>query len=143
MVNPLLITKLYKPPARKEFLLRPRLVKYLSEGSNRKLTLVSAPAGFGKTILVSQWIREVGYAAIWISLDEGDNDPVQFLRYLFRALGSVIPGIEKDYLGLISSAKISSIPHIITLLVNDLANRFGPLFIVLDDSPIDIEFCFL
>lgn len=133
MVNPLLITKLYKPPARKEFLLRPRLVKYLSEGSNRKLTLVSAPAGFGKTILVSQWIREVGYAAIWISLDEGDNDPVQFLRYLFRALGSVIPGIEKDYLGLISSARISSIPHIITLLVNDLANRLEPLVIVLDD----------
>ncbi len=102
MSIPLLTTKLYIPPARPELVSRPRLIELLSaglwrnDGIARKLTLISAPAGFGKTTLVSEWVEAMGrappsiaamggatppIAIAWLSLDEGDNDPTRFLVY--------------------------------------------------------------
>ncbi len=91
----ILATKLYRPPSRPKVVLRPRLVERLNEGlaAGHRLTLVSAPAGFGKTTLVSEWVAGCGRPAAWLSLDEGDSDPSRFLTYLVAALQTVVPGI--------------------------------------------------
>ena len=99
MSEPLLLTKLYIPPPRPKIVLRPRLIERLNEGfCTRKLTLISAPAGFGKTTLVSEWVAGCGRPVAWLSLDEGDNDPTRFLTYLVAALQTIAPKIlEQGY----------------------------------------------
>src|SRR5512146_2871300 len=98
MSDQLLNTKLCWPILRKDVVHRQRLVELLNrglwqeDGFVRKLTLVSAPAGFGKTTLVSEWLRLVKFQAAWMSLDEGDNDPARFLAYLIAALRRIQPG---------------------------------------------------
>ena len=89
MSTPILATKLYTPPPRPKIVLRPRLIERLNEGTDCKLTIISAPAGFGKTTLVSEWIASCGRPAAWLSLDEGDNDPTRFLTYLVAALRTI------------------------------------------------------
>ena len=91
MAVPILATKLYAPPPRINVVSRPRLIERLDEGlsADHKLTLISAPAGFGKTTLVSEWIAGCEQPAAWLSLDEGDNAPVRFLAYFFAALQTV------------------------------------------------------
>ena len=95
MPTPILATKLYIPPPRAKIVLRPRLIERLNDGMHRKLTLISAAAGFGKTTLVSEWIASLtpgpsptgrGEPVAWLSLDEGDNDPTRFLAYLVASL---------------------------------------------------------
>jgi len=86
MSTPTLATKLYIPPPRPKIVLRPHLVERLNGGLHHKLTLISAPAGFGKTTLVSEWVAGCGQPVAWLSLDEGDNDPARFLVYLVAAL---------------------------------------------------------
>jgi LuxR family maltose regulon positive regulatory protein len=92
MVTPILMTKLYIPPLRPNLVPRRRLLERLNEGLHRKLTVVSAPAGFGKTTLLSEWVQSLeacgsmGVKGAWISLDEGDNDPARFGAYLTAAL---------------------------------------------------------
>jgi LuxR family maltose regulon positive regulatory protein len=91
--TPILAAKLYIPPARAKVVSRPRLIERLNQGLGenhgfgqalgfgRKLTLISAPAGFGKTTLVSEWVAGCQRPTAWLSLDEGDNDPARFLTY--------------------------------------------------------------
>ena len=79
MSTSILATKLYVPPPRPRVVLRPRLIERLNEGLHRKLTLISAPAGFGKTTLLSEWVAGCQRPAAWLSLDEGDSDPTRFL----------------------------------------------------------------
>ena len=102
MTAPILITKFYIPPTRAELVHRPELVERLNNGLNRKLTLISAPAGFGKTTLISHWLenlqadQEIHRQPIrvaWLSLDQDDNDPVRFLTYFITALNQ-IKGID-------------------------------------------------
>src|SRR5512138_2479000 len=87
----LLASKLFIPPLRPGLVPRPRLVQLLTGGlhARRKLTLISAPAGFGKTTLVVDWLRQVALPVAWLSLDEADNDPSRFLSYLAAALDQV------------------------------------------------------
>jgi LuxR family maltose regulon positive regulatory protein len=95
MISPILVTKLFIPAARPELVHRPRLIEQLNSGLHRKLTLISAPAGFGKTTLVSEWLdslrwdnqqeEQVKTWIAWLSLDEGDNDPARFLTYFIAA----------------------------------------------------------
>ena len=110
----LLQTKLYIPPIRPELVSRPRLIERMNaalpaksglsttrEGFLRALTLVSAPAGFGKSTLVSEWVQTVRdaiptVAVAWLSLDEGDNDPARFLAYLIAALRTIARGKTKE-----------------------------------------------
>ena len=91
MSAPILATKLYIPPPRSKIVLRPRLIEQLNEGlsSGRKLTLISASAGFGKTTLVSEWVAVCERPVTWLSLDGGDNDPARFLTYLLAALQTI------------------------------------------------------
>ena len=101
MTAPILATKLFIPPPRPKAVFRPRLIERLNEDLNRKLTLISAPAGFGKTTLVSEWVDQMAQVSFrlhpskvaWLSLDEGDNDPARFLAYLVAALQTITPQI--------------------------------------------------
>ena len=88
METSLLTTKLNIPPARPQLVPRPRLIERLQEGLNYSFMLVSAPAGFGKTTLASEWARQnqKRIRVVWVSLDEGDNDPVRFWDYFIAAL---------------------------------------------------------
>src|SRR5262249_1614504 len=83
---PLLTTKLYLPPACSQLVPRPRLLERLNAGVTRRLTLISAPAGFGKTTLLSAWIPQSPRCVAWVSLDEGDNDPPRFWSYFISAV---------------------------------------------------------
>ncbi|MFC1879623.1 hypothetical protein ACFLZW_06875, partial [Chloroflexota bacterium] len=85
MTTALLSSKLYFPPQRPELVSRPRLIERLDAGLRGKLTLVSAPAGFGKTTLVSEWVRGCGRPIAWFSLDKNDNDLARLLTYLIAA----------------------------------------------------------
>src|SRR6266851_9004575 len=89
MSTPILATKLYIPPPRPHVVSRPRLLERLNEGLHRKLILISAPAGFGKTTLVSEWLAGGPRLAAWLSLDEGENDLTRFLTYLVAALQTI------------------------------------------------------
>ena len=104
MSTPILATKLYIPPPRPKAVLRPRLIERLNEGLHGKLTLISAPAGFGKTTLVSEWVAdcergEPKVRVAWLSLDAGDNDPARFLTYLVAALQTIFAGIGAGGVG--------------------------------------------
>ena len=105
MSAPILATKLYIPPHQPRAVLRPRLVERLNEGAHRRLILVSAPAGFGKTTLLSEWVAGCGRPAAWLSLDEGDNDPARFLAYLVAALRTVAADIGEGVLGILRSPR--------------------------------------
>ena len=86
MPTPILATKLYIPSLRSNLVRRPRLIERLNAGLQRKLTLISAPAGFGKTTLVCEWIADCERPVAWLSLDEADSDPARCLAYLVAAL---------------------------------------------------------
>src|SRR6185503_16172731 len=95
MAGPLLETKLHVPRLRRTLVARPRLSEHLSRGAKSALTLVSAPAGFGKTTLLTKWLADApadGCAA-WLSLDQRDNDPAVFWTYLIAALQTAVPGV--------------------------------------------------
>src|ERR1700693_617026 len=103
MPTPILATKLYIPPLRPNVVSRPRLIERLNEGLHRKLTLISAPAGFGKTTLVSEWVEGIERPVAWLSLDEGENDPTRFLTYLVAALQTIAATIGEGVVGVLHS----------------------------------------
>jgi len=137
MSDPLLLTKLYVPPPRSKIVLRARLIERLNEGlaAGRKLTLISAPAGFGKTTLVSEWIAGCGLPVAWLSLDEGDNDPACFLAYLVAALQTIAANIGKGVLAILhaSQPQPSPIESILTALLNEITTVPDNFVFVLDD----------
>jgi len=151
MPAPILATKLYIPPPRPNIVPRPRLVERLNEGlaAGRKLTLISASAGFGKTTLVSEWIDRCGRRIAWLSLDEGDNDPARFLTYLIAALQTIAPNIGKGALAAIQSPQPPPTESILTTLLNDIVAFSDSFILVLDDyhmidsEPIDCALTFL
>src|ERR1700684_1406211 len=102
-VTTILATKLYIPPLRPNAVLRPRLIEQLSAGLHRKLILISAPAGFGKSTLLSEWTLGLGRPVAWLSLDEGENDPARFLAYLVAALQTIAPAVGEGTLGALQS----------------------------------------
>jgi LuxR family maltose regulon positive regulatory protein len=131
----LLSTKFYIPPTRPEFVPRPRLIERLNEGlsSGRKLTLISASAGFGKTTLVSEWVVSRKRPIAWLSLDEGDNDPTRFLTYLVAALQTVVANIGEGVLGALQSPQPPPPETILTALLNEITTIPDNFVLVLDD----------
>ncbi|MGZ6223688.1 MAG: AAA family ATPase, partial [Syntrophales bacterium] len=129
----LLRTKFYVPPVRSLQVARPRLIDQINAGLERALILISAPAGYGKTTLVSRWLKETKIASAWLSLDNGDNDPIRFLQYLLATLLPIAPGIENDLLGMLQGIQPAQFENVITLLVNELASVSDPFVLVLDD----------
>ncbi|MBZ0307292.1 MAG: AAA family ATPase, partial [Anaerolineae bacterium] len=133
MSVPILATKLYIPQRRPQAVPRPRLVKQLNDGRHRKLTLISAPAGFGKTTLVSEWLAQAEGSAAWLSLDESDNDLTRFLTYLVAALQTISIPISKRVTGALQSAQPIPMDAVLSTLVNDIAAFPDKFILVLDD----------
>jgi LuxR family transcriptional regulator, maltose regulon positive regulatory protein len=131
----LLATKTMIPPARPRLVPRPRLVERLEEGLAYDLILVSAPAGFGKTTLVGEWAREKRpqVHTCWLSLDEGDSDPVRFFEYLIRALQDFRPGLGEKILTWLHAPQPPPARSVLTALMNDLVGLSEDLVLVLDD----------
>lgn len=129
----LLRTKFYAPPNRSIQIARPRLSDLINSGLDRVLILVSAPAGYGKTTLVSSWLQETKIPSAWLSLDGSDNDPIRFLQYLLAALLPIAPGIESDLLGMLQGIQTSQFETAINLMTNELVSFSGPFVLVLDD----------
>jgi LuxR family maltose regulon positive regulatory protein len=129
----LLTTKLYIPPYRETLVARPRLTALLSNALAQGFTLVSAPAGYGKTTLVSSWLRETGIPGAWLSLEESDNDPVRFLQYLLTALQQIIPSVHFDLLDLVEGVQPASLQALMNILINEIAKSESRFVLVLDD----------
>src|SRR5262249_22180918 len=142
-------TKLYSPPPRPKLVPRPRLLERLNAELQRKLTLISAPAGFGKTTLVSEWLAGCPRPVAWLSLDEGDNDPARFLTYLVAALQTVAPDLGAEVLGVLQSPQPPPVDSILTTLLNNITTSPHEFILVLDDyhvidaSPVDRALAFL
>jgi LuxR family maltose regulon positive regulatory protein len=133
MSTPILATKLYVPPPRPKVVLRPNLFERLNEGMHCKLTLISAPAGFGKTTLVSEWVAGCEQPVAWLSLDEGDSDPTRLLVYLVAALQTIATDIGERVLGMLQSPQPPPIEAILTALLNEIAATPEDFILVLDD----------
>ncbi len=132
--DPLLATKLHQPRPRSRLVSRSHLIERLQQGMEHPLTLVSAPAGFGKTTLLAQWLAESGTPVAWLSLESEDNEPVRFLSYLLVALQTLDPRLGVTALSLLHSPQPASAEVVLTLLANDLARFEGEDFaLVLDD----------
>jgi LuxR family maltose regulon positive regulatory protein len=133
MDTPLLRTKLYIPPVRPERVARPRLIERLNAGLTRKLTLVSAPAGFGKTTCISAWVHTLDRPVAWLSVDPEDDDPGRFFTYLVAALQQVHPKLGRDIEGVLRSGQLPPGEIISTTLIHDLLAWNDPFVLVLDD----------
>ena len=156
MSTPVLATKLFVPPPRPGAVLRPRLIARLNEGlaAGRRLTLISASAGFGKTTLVSEWVAdcergEPKVRVAWLSLEEGDNDLTRFLTYLVAALQTVAANIGAGVLAALQSPQPPPAETLLTALINELAAIPESFVLVLDDyhvidaEPVDEALAFL
>ena len=132
-MTPILATKLYLPRLRPNVVSRPRLIERLNEGLHRKLTLIAAPAGFGKTTLVSAWVEGIERPTAWLSLDEGDNDPTRFLTYLVAALQTIAANIGEGVLGVLQSPQPPPPEAILTALLNEITTLPDNFVLVLDD----------
>jgi hypothetical protein len=133
MPAPVIATKLFIPPSRPNAVPRSHLIARLNEGLHRRLTLISAPAGFGKTSLASAWVRGCGRPAARLSLDNGDNDPTRFLTYLVAALQTIAPTMGAGVAGLLQSPQPPPVEALLPMLLNELATMAQPAVLVLDD----------
>ena len=134
--GPLLETKLYVPRPRRGLVARSRLIERLSRGAQSKLTLISAPAGFGKTTLLAEWLAAApaGERSVaWLSLDHGDNEAASFWAYLIAALQTAAPGVGSRALSLLQSPQPPPIEPILATLLNDLGAVTNDVVLVLDD----------
>src|SRR5437762_3056235 len=137
----LLATKFFVPTSSHPLIVRPQLTTLLNQGLRRKLTLISAPAGFGKTTLLSSWVQsfpqenpEAAHVA-WVSLDEGDNEPVLFWMYALTALDTQQPGLCTPLLAYLQAQQAPTPPlrYVLQALINTLASRSEQFLLVLDD----------
>src|SRR5918992_1487191 len=125
MSTPVLTTKLYVPAPPPNAVERRSLVERIDEGLHRNLTLVSAPAGFGKTTLVSAWATACERKVAWLSLDERDNDLGRFLIHLVAAVQTIAPTVGETALALLQSPQSPPAESTLTALLNDIANIGG------------------
>src|SRR5262245_39482189 len=118
MAIPVLTTKLSVPPIRHDWVARPRLIKQLDQGLGRKLTLISAPAGFGKTTLITSWLHRLddrqqqATCIAWLSLEEDDNFPIRFMTHFIAALQRIDPGIGQTVQALLELPRIPKLNHL-------------------------------
>ena len=132
----LLATKLNVPGLRPDLVPRPRLAQRLDAGRERGLVLACAPAGYGKTVLLAEWVRRGRRPVAWLSLDAGDNDPARFWRHIVAALGRVRPGVSERMGPLLGSPPPPSFEPLVTALINEVAGQADAneaLLLVLDD----------
>lgn len=126
------MTKLYIPPPRPRIVKRDRLIEQLNAGLHRKLTLITAPAGFGKTTIVVDWITQCPYPAAWLSIDEQDSDTTRFLSYIIAALQTIKPQLSEALEHALQSPQLA-MESLLTTLLNEIATMPEPFILVLDD----------
>jgi LuxR family maltose regulon positive regulatory protein len=130
----LLQTKLYAPHRRSaDYVTRQRLLARLDAAQSAKVTLIAAPAGFGKTTLVTDWLAHRGRNAAWLSLDEGDSDPVVFWRYLIAALQTQSTELGEEVAQLLQTPQPPALQPLLARLINEIVSRQAPFLLVLDD----------
>ena len=148
----LLSTKLFIPKSRQDLVPRPQLLEKLNTGHNKKLTLISAPAGFGKSTLLGSWVHQSDRNIAWVSLDENDNSPTRFLTYLITAISRSVGSdtvFGKSSIALLQSPHPPSIVEVMGSLINEITSFAGKISLVLDDyhlireSSIDESLAFL
>lgn len=133
MISPIIATKLFRPLLRPDVVHRSHLTERLAEGHQRKLTLISAPAGFGKTTLINEWVAGSGQPVAWLSLDSEDNDPIRFLVYLISSLQTIPISTGDSLLGMLESPQPPSPEYILTILLNQISSVPGHFYLILDD----------
>ena len=141
MASPLVETKLFIPRLRRSMVARPRLSGRLSHAAEARLTLISAPAGFGKTTLLTAWLAAAtpdNRAVAWLSLDESDRQPATFWTYVITALQAAVPGVGADALPLLQSAQ-PPIETVIVSVLNELSARPDDVVLVLDDYHLVLQ----
>ena len=132
--SPLIATKFYIQPAQPDLVARPRLRSLLDNGAKQPLVLVSAPPGFGKTLLVTDWVHAQDKTRVaWLSLDDADNQPATFWRYFIAALQSVHATIGATAIQLLSAPTPAVLENALATLINELAGLSQPITLVLDD----------
>jgi LuxR family transcriptional regulator, maltose regulon positive regulatory protein len=141
MFTEILASKISLPPLRPSLVARLRLVQSLNEGlaSMRRLSLVCAPAGFGKTTLVIDWLRQTGCPAVWLSLEQADNDLPRFLAYLGAAFQQVDEEIGAGLRNALRTSQVPAVENMLTGLLNEIASRSDSLILVLDDYHVLTE----
>ncbi|MEM7334256.1 MAG: LuxR C-terminal-related transcriptional regulator [Chloroflexota bacterium] len=150
-MDELLQTKLFLPESRLSLIPRPRLIQKLDSGLEGRLTLISAPAGFGKTTVVTDWLTKSRQndKTAWLSLDEEDNNPNSFLSYFIAAIQTVFPKIGESAFAVLQSSQPPLIESILKSLINEMTPISDQLIVVLDDyhlidsQPIDHALTFL
>ena len=134
MTRPIIATKLHVPARRRGLVKRPRLIARLRDTVDARLTLVSAPAGFGKTTLLGEWLADLpaDRRVAWLSIDPSDNDPANFWTYVVAGLQQAVPGAGSTAMELIGSPPFPT-ELLVTTVVNELAEASGDVWLVLDD----------
>ncbi|MCP4362134.1 MAG: LuxR family transcriptional regulator, partial [Chloroflexi bacterium] len=138
MIDTLLQTKLYIPPSRPDFVPRPHLIKRLNQRLRQgcKLTLVSAPAGFGKTSCISEWVNTLEAPVTWLSLDPSDDDPGRFFTYLVAALQTVDKNLGREIKGILRAGQLPPSEIISATLINDMLELNVQFLLILDDFQV-------
>ncbi len=129
----MLLTKLNIPTSGSNLVHRQNLIEKLNAGLNKKLILISAPAGFGKTTLLSDWIENSSISAAWVSLDKRDNEPTEFLRYIVAGMQSIDPNIGQRASNLLEAQQRPEMDAILSLLLNDVLGSGKNFILILDD----------
>ena len=131
----LITTKIVVPPARPHLVVRQRLLEVIEDAVSRPLTLISAPAGFGKTTLITSWLYETGNESrtAWLSLDQDDSDPVHFAYYMIATLQGIEPRVGRAPISLLGSLKMPDLKDLMSLLLNEIAAAQERILLVLDD----------
>jgi LuxR family transcriptional regulator, maltose regulon positive regulatory protein len=144
-----LASKLFIPTPTRKLVTRPRLVERLNAGLQRKLTLISAPASFGKTTLAGEWVASCGRPAAWLSLDETDSDPSRFLSCLVAALRTIRADTGFDASSALQSQSPQPTESVLTALLNEISAAPGVILLMLGDyhlvdaRPVDEALAFL
>ncbi len=133
METTLLKTKLNKPKVHPDLVQRLRLLNCLDKGLGQKLTVISAPAGYGKTTLLSAWAASCVCPIAWLSLDEGDNNPTRFLAHVIASMQTIEPNLGTQILTLVQSPQPAKIDDLVPILLNQLDDVPGPYALVWDD----------
>lgn len=131
MATTVLLTKLFIPKARRDLVPRQRLTERLNDGLRHGFVLVAAPAGFGKTTLLCEWVEKSEKSCAWLSLDEGDSEPTTFLTYLVAALQKVAPSVGQQWAHSLDSSQ--PVESALVALLNELSAVPEPVVLVLDD----------
>jgi LuxR family transcriptional regulator, maltose regulon positive regulatory protein len=141
-LTPLLATKLYSPQPPVQLVPRPHLVERLQQAMERPLTLIAAPAGFGKTTLLSSWLEHASFPVAWLSLEQDDDDLMRFWSYVFAALSRVHQGSEASAMALLRESAPQELPPIETVLtvwINGLVALSHEVVLILDDYHVITE----